>query len=358
MIIIYTICLLSLSIYSYALIDPNLTLVNHPLFEQFRNTMVQLGYHNRGISIIVYLTLITFLFVLNYFFTNKYKRINVIKLSLLTGGLLLLSYPFLSHDFFNYLFDAKIVTIYHQNPWTHRALDFPNDSWLRFMHWTHRTYPYGPTWLIISLFPSIISFGKLILNFIFFKALFVSFYLAIVYFINKINKKAAVFFATHPLVIIEGLVSSHNDLIAVALAIAGIYYLSRKDLLARLFFLVSTGIKFITAPLIFIDKNNVKVIIIGISVLIVYVSITGEIQPWYFVNLFIFLPYLLNIIEKFNFFLLGLLVSYYPYIYLGGWDSEDKIIIKHKIIGIFFVLNLFLLLKNKIDLKNYLNLKR
>jgi len=87
-------------------------------------------------------------------FIRNFKRYNPLLISILIGVGLLFSYPFLSHDLFNYLFDAKIVTFYHQNPYILKALDFPSDPWLRFMHWTHRTYPYGPSFLFLTLVPS------------------------------------------------------------------------------------------------------------------------------------------------------------------------------------------------------------
>ena len=34
-------------------------------------------------------------------------------------------------------------------------------------------------------------------------------------------------------------------------------------------------------------------------------------------------------------------MSYYPYIRLGGWDTADKVNLKHQIIFIFFLINVF-----------------
>ncbi|MFS8160257.1 MAG: hypothetical protein ACMG6E_08635, partial [Candidatus Roizmanbacteria bacterium] len=97
-------------------------------------------------------------------------------------------YPLLSKDFFNYLFDAKILTFYHQNPYLHKALDYPLDPWLRFMNWTHRVYPYGPAFLPITLIPSFLSFGKLIINFALFKALFALAYIHSTYLLTKMDR--------------------------------------------------------------------------------------------------------------------------------------------------------------------------
>ena len=317
----------------------------------------------------IYLILVVLLFVFNYLFIKKYKRFDPIKLAILIGAILLFSYPLLSHDFFNYMFDARIATYYHQNPYLFKALDFPSDPWLRFLQWTHRTYPYGPVFLLVTLIPSFFSLGKFILAFLFFKATFIIFYILAVFYLNKLKRKYAIIFATNPLIIIEGLVNSHNDLIAVSLGVIGIYYLlASKGLKSKIFFLLSAGVKYITFPLIFLTRLrpgwNKFIFYLTIGV-ILYLSFKSEIQPWYFLNLFIFLPllnesinpsteFMLSGVEvlrinRLNIFFFGLLVSYYPYIRLGGWDSLDKINLKHIIIGIFFVINItyFLLIKLK-----------
>ena len=356
MIILYIFFLLVLTIYSYSLVDPNLTLINSPIWTSFRNTLVYLGYYQRQWSWIIYLLLIIILFLFYSYFVKQFKKFNPLKLSFLIGGVLLVSYPFLSHDFFNYLFDAKIVTFYFKNPYFYKALDFPADPWLRFMHWTHNTYPYGPSFLLVTLIPSFFAFGKFILNFVFFKITWFVFYFLAVYCLNRLNKKWAIIFATNPLIIIEGLVNSHNDLIAVCLAIIGIYYLfKKKNLLAKLLLLLSGGIKYITLPLIFLKKfksqmtnNNsnskfkfqiTKLIFIIEILVLVYLSIFREIQPWYFLTLFAFLPFYEQLIMRLNIFFVGLLLSYYPYIRLGGWDSVEKIQLKHIIILVSIIIN-------------------
>ena len=354
MIALYYFLLFILSIYSYALVDPNLTLVSSDWWAIFRLKMVELGYYRRDISWLIYLVIIILLFVFNYFFIQKYKHLSVIKIAIFTGLILLFSYPFLSHDFFNYMFDAKIATYYHKNPYFYKALDFPSDPWLRFLQWTHRTYPYGPVFLLITLAPSFLSLGKFILSFLFFKLTFVFFYFLAVFYLNKINKKYAIALATNPLVIVEGLVNSHNDFIAVSLGIVGVYFLLRsRSKIFRLFFLLSAGIKYISFPLIFLTRNNKKwnkIIFAWLFGVLIYLSFKSEIQPWYFLNLFIFLPLIKETINlptqagRLDLFFFGLLVSYYPYIRLGGWDKAEKISLKHWIIAIALILNVVYLL--------------
>lgn len=357
MLLVYALILSFFSLYTYSLIDPNITFFQTTWWEIFRDKMIYLGYYRRDLSWVIYLTLVVLLFLFNYLFVKFYKKTHPIKLALLISVILLISYPFLSHDFFNYMFDAKILTVYHQNPYLYKALDFPSDLWLRFMHWTHRTYPYGPVFLVISVIPSFISLGKFVLGFVLFKLVFSFFYLLAVFYLNKINKKYAVAFATSPLIIVEGLVNSHNDLIAVSLGIVGVFYLlDKKRIKSFLFFLLSGGVKFITLPVIFLNRNKDKNSKVAFGLLIgtlIYLSVKSEIQPWYFLNLLIFLPFFENFLSHLNIFFFGLLVSYYPYIRMGGWDSSDKILFKHWTIVIALFLNLayFVFWRKKIQLE-------
>lgn len=344
--LLYFVILAVLALYSYSLIDLNLTLFNHPLWNSFREFIIQIGYFKRDLSIGIYIFLILSLFLLQALALKA--KLNPVKIAILIAGVLLVSYPFLSHDFFNYIFDAKILTVYGKNPYLFRALDFPNDPYTRFMHWTHRTYPYGPTFLPITLIPSFLSFGKFILNFLFFKGMFAGFYLLMVFLMNRVNRRWALVLAVNPLIIVEGLVSSHNDLISLSLGIVGIYYLfNKKDLLGRIFFLLSGGIKYLTLPFVILSKEK-KLLnylsLLGIVTGLSYFAFRSEIQSWYFLSLFAFLPFFEDWIFKLNIFFAGLLLAYYPYVFLGGWDKPEKIILKHNIIIAFAILNLFYLI--------------
>ncbi len=344
MIVLYAVVLFTLSVYTYALIDPNLSLMSNEYWVLFRDPMVQLGYHQRTYSWYLYLALLVGLYLFHFFFLRHYKKYNPLRLAFLIGGILFFSYPFLSHDFFNYIFDAKILTYYGENPYLHKPLDYPNDEWLRFMHWTHRSYPYGPTFLPITLIPSFLAMGKFILNYFLFKAVFIFFYIFSVYFLSKIERKSAIEFVTHPLILIEGVVSAHNDLIAVALAIGGFYYLLNKDQVrGRILLIFSALIKYTTLPLpcISVDKKSWRhwVVLVAQIGLLCYLIFSREIQQWYLLVLFAYLPLYPLIIRKSNVLLFGLLLSYYPYIYLGGWEGDEKMWWKHVIIGVFAGIN-------------------
>jgi hypothetical protein len=247
------------------------------------------------------------------------------------------------------MFDAKIFTVYHLNPYTHKALDFPLDPWLRFMQWTHRNYPYGPSFLAITIIPSFLAFGKLAISLLLFKLLTIAAYVGSIYGLNKLNKKWAIIYATSPLVIIEGVISNHNDLIAVALAILGIVFVSKnKNILGRIFLLLSVGIKYTTLPLIFFTKKNTwinNILGIGVIAIIGYICIKLNIQPWYFLTLFSIVWYYEKFGMDLNIFFAGLLLSYVPFILYGDWTLAT-LTIRFQIIVFSFAINiLFLFLK-------------
>lgn len=327
------------------MVDLNLTLFNNKLWDNFRSFIIQIGYFNRGLSTTIFFSGIIILFFL-YFLTKKIKP-DPIKLALIIGLTSLIAYPFLSHDFFNYMFDAKILTFYGKNPYLFKALDFPADHWTRFMHWTHRVYPYGPTFLPITLIPSLLSGGKFILSLFLFKLTFASFYLAAVWAVNRIDRNKALIIATHPLIIVEGLITPHNDLISMSLGLIGIYLLfNSKNIWSKIILIISGLIKYVTLPILLISKKNKWLNILafaGVLVPLFYLSFFSEIQPWYFLSLFIFVSVFPNLFKKIDIFLAGLLCSYYPYIMLGGWDKKYKVDLKHKIIIYFFIANLFAL---------------
>src|SRR3989344_4420377 len=58
MFILYVFILCILTLYSYALVDPNLTLINNSYWVTFREVVIQLGYYQRDTSWFIYLFLI------------------------------------------------------------------------------------------------------------------------------------------------------------------------------------------------------------------------------------------------------------------------------------------------------------
>lgn len=292
-----------------------------------------------------------FSFYIYFLFQAIKKKVNIRQIGILvitTALILGFSYNAFSYDLFNYIFDAKIVTYYHQDPYHHRALDYPKDPMLSFMQWTHRVYPYGPVWLGLSVPLSFIGVNIFLFTFFLFKFMIAGFYLGSVFLIYKINQRInpdykvfnTVFFALNPLVIIESLVSSHNDIVMIFFALLGVYlYLAKKKILAVLAVIVSSQIKIPTiallAPILLTfwpinlrlkinESRFIQLQILAMTGVLAYVLTRIEIQPWYFLWILPFIALIKP--NKYAVALgiglsVGLLMRYSVFLYFGNWGG-------------------------------------
>jgi hypothetical protein len=344
------ISVLLLFIYSFTQIDLGLTLTRLSIWQEIQTRFQYIGYFNRPLSAALCLSILILLTVF-YFLQAKRAAVTpentkqVWLVIIITALILWLAYNAFSYDLFNYVFDAKILTFYHLNPYNYKALDFPNDPMLGFMHWTHRLYPYGPAWLAITLPVSILGFQKLVLTLLLFKALIIAGYFMCCWSIFQIFKKIEgkelvlplVLFALNPLVLVEGLVSAHNDLLMMGVAlVAVVFLLERKLWPAWLLLVLSIGLKFATGALLPIffwltffppKKPDLNKILLYCGLLMAFsviaASIRTEIQPWYLLYVLPFAA--LSYKTKWFYWpvtvlSLGLLLQYLPYLYLGNWD--------------------------------------
>lgn len=329
MYILYGILSAAWALYSYALVDPNITLIDHPAWTWFRNIMVQLGYYARFESAGIFALLLTVSFGLHLLALRKKKTaLDPWRLAVIIGGVLTVSYPLLSHDVFNYLFSAKVLTYYHSNPWIHAPMDFPGDPWLRFMHWTHAPYPYGPTFLVFLLPAVFVSGGKFLVAYGLLKIEYLVLYLCTVRILARKNPQWALFFATSPIVLVEGVINMHNDLIAASFAILGLVLLAKKTWWGRGLLLLSGGIKYTTAPLFLYAKKPLFRIVslVGIAVVMIYlvIFIPTRIQPWYFLTVFSLLPLYYDQLRRYTLFFTGILYMYIYYLAFGEWSDPLK----------------------------------
>ncbi len=339
--------------YSFTQIDLGFNLPNIPLWVSLQKSMQHIGYFNRPLSTILYLILLLLLFgyYIFFIFITKKKLLDVRTFWILLFAVsifLTASYNAFSYDLFNYIFDAKILSFYHLNPYGYKALDFPTDPMLGFMHWTHRTYPYGPVWLILTAPLYFLGFSNFLPTQILFKLLIGGSFLGTVYFIGKIlgkiNPKSALFgmvlFGFNPLVLVESLVSSHNDIVMMFFAIASVYCLiEKKNLSSFALLLISIGTKFATALLLplylyhwYQQKQKKEIswdtfflcslLLMGIG--LVLVSLRTTFQPWYLLYVLPFAALLAgrpSIIISGFILSLAALLNYVPFLFLGNWDA-------------------------------------
>lgn len=303
---------------------------------------------------------------------------------MLVSGILVFSYNAFSYDLFNYIFDAKIATLYGENPYFHKALDYPNDPMLSFMRWTHRLYPYGPAWLGITIPLSILGMNIFLLTFFLFKLTIGAFFLGSVYFLEKIIKGAEVpnkifalsLFAFNPLVLIESLNSSHNDIVMMFFAIFGIYlFLSKRIIFSILAIIISYFVKSVSILLLIpvlafsyvpIIKQkftadlffNSTLFLMTAGFFFVSFQPDREIQPWYFLWIIPFVSLI-----KLNKFIVssvvcvsfGLLLTYIIPISQGNYDNiifYKRIILSIAVVSAFLVALIFAsILKTRLELK-------
>ncbi|HVA96221.1 MAG TPA: hypothetical protein VND99_01080 [Candidatus Acidoferrales bacterium] len=349
----YLFIFLGLFLYSFTQIDLGLVISRFPFFYQIEKAFQYIGYFNRPLSTVFYLFIVVGLTILYLIFLQlaakkKIEKRYVWKI-IFTGIILLVfSYNAFSYDLFNYLFDAKIITHYHANPYIHTALDYPGDPMLAFMHWTHRVYPYGPVWLVLTVPLSFIGLQLFLPTFFLFKFLMVASYVGSVYYIGKIFKKikpereifGLIFFGLNPLVLIESLVSAHIDIVMMFFSLMAFSLLHNKRYIFSYgSLLLSIGIKFLTGlllPIFFVihvlKLNNKKInwdLIFGFSLLLFIAGViiesrqSGNFQPWYLLGPMAFTVFLSH---KYYIFIPSVVVSvvslllYVPYLYLGNWN--------------------------------------
>lgn len=308
----YLILLVSLFVYSFTQVDLSLTLSQNSIYQAIEKSLQHVGFFQRPFSATIFAIILILLFIFYFLFLylakkNLFSIKNVKIISLITFIVLVFSYNAFSYDLFNYIFDAKIFTFYHLNPYFFRPLDFVSDPMLSFMRWTHRTFPYGPSWLVLTIPLSYLGINIFLLTFFIFKVMVGITYLGSVYLIYKISEIVfpkdkifnTIFFAFNPLVIIEGLVSAHNDFPLVFFALLAIYlFLIKKNFFSVLSLAFSIGVKylsFILVPvfsyLFYMQRKGKKInweSIFIFSLILSLVSLFAvtfrtTFQPWYLI---------------------------------------------------------------------------
>lgn len=350
----YAIILLALNIYSFSQIDLNLTLSSNNFYQSIQSQLIYLGYFNRQLSSAIFLILLLLLYVFYIYCLREAEKkslskVMVMKMIIISVVISLFAYPAFSHDVFNYMFDARIVTKYQLNPYFYKALDFSGDLWVRFMHWTHRTYPYGPVWIIATLPFSYIGFGKFTLTLFSFKLMFVLFYLGNIYLLHKILKNNSeknhlvgiIFYALNPLIIIESLVSPHNETMMLFFLLLFIYffYYKKRFTLGIVNLLLSIGVKFATAvflPFVIFGKfYKIKkkfvdyYLLILMAFAIIFEIFYREAYPWYFILLVGLGAININRTAAATLIIVlsfCALLRYIPYLYLGEYTLFAKTI--------------------------------
>jgi hypothetical protein len=353
-----------------------LTLSRISIYQFVEKYLQHIGFFERPLSTVIYVIILSLLMAFYLIFLRAAfkKRINpkqVWKLIIFTTVVLAFSYNAFPYDLFNYIFDARIVSHYQLNPYFHKPSDFFNDPMLNFMRWTQRTYPYGPSWLVLTVPLTLIGMDYFLPTFFMFKILMALSFLGSCYLIYKISEKIfpdnklfnVIFFAFNPLVLIESLVSAHNDLPMIFFILLSIYlFLQKKKVLSWTSNLFSIGVKFSTGALLplfilseYLDRTGRKInwekffissVILSLAT-VLFASVRTTFQPWYLVfplSMAAFVP------KKLYIFVPSLVASifavsiYIPYVFMTDYAKGYPQIIQNiEIVGLISVLFLVIL---------------
>lgn len=333
---LYGMFLLMFTVFSYAFVDPNLIYL--------KDIYTGFAFNQRLLTTIIYALFIFLFFAVYFSIFKKRNKLKVRDLKVLlatTVGILFLAYPaMLSYDIFNYISTAKVAFFYRENPYLIMPIEFSGDPFFIFTRATNKTALYGPFWILLSLLPFAFGFGKFLLILLNFKLLMALFYAGASYLIWKISKNIVpvVLFSFNPLIIIETLVSGHNDIVMMFLALLSFLLLSKNRLVfAILMFTLSIFIKYASIFLLPIflvilfrkikkeDVNWEKTFFCSaLLMLLAFLlsPIREEIYSWYAIW---FLPFaflvpknkiLLYVSIAFS---LGLMLRYVPFMLLGTY---------------------------------------
>ncbi|MEI8067687.1 MAG: hypothetical protein WCG91_01905 [Candidatus Shapirobacteria bacterium] len=297
------------------------------------------------VSILI-LTLIQ-IFFLNSKFLEKFSIRKLLIISLITSLIASLSYPFLSSDIFSYLFAGKMVTFFHLNPYFNAPIVVEGkELWFAFTLWVNNVnytifgtdikYAYGPVFLAYSLIPFLIfTSAKFLGVFYGLKLLNVMVFMLCGWMLLKINKNDKKIFAYwffNPLLILELLINSHNDLIMVALFITSIFFsiVNKNKILQTTAFIASVATKFISAPLIFtlIFSGKIRLWLFRLSgFAILFYNAYNPKYMWYYTWIYMIFPFV-NLKKRswiiiFLFQSVLLIFAYSKFIIHNQWGSLD-----------------------------------
>lgn len=332
----------SLLLFTYTQVDLGLTLSQQSIVRDIQSVFQHIGFYQRPVATVWFILniagLVSLLGMVVLSITQS--RISVGQLVVLIGVLtvvLFFSYPAaFSYDIYNYIFTAKTVVFYGKNPYQIIPLQLEGiDSMLSFMRWTHLPSAYTPIWILLTLPFYLLSFGSLFLSLFTVKMLGVISYLIsglLIYAILHIEDKKSsllglALFAFNPLIIVESLISGHNDIVMMMFALLSYYfYLKNNRFRSLLSLAISVSIKLMTAtllPLVFIPWKRERAVLL-LALGLVAVLMKREFLPWYFVWIIPFSS-LLPKNKWLQFFVislsLGLICTYTPVLYLGSYNN-------------------------------------
>lgn len=287
-------------VFSYGFIDLNLHLSSSPVFLMLQKPLEVLVFQMRPIASVIFLFIVSTLFVVYIWFLKKgsvffptWKK--MLPFLIAVSVLLVVSFPALTYDIFNYITTAKVAFFHHENPYLVMPIEIPNEPYLAFTRAANKVALYGPVWILGTAVPHYLGQGNIWLTIIMFKLMNAFCYIGLSYLIYRATKsiKNVLFFALNPLILIEILVSGHNDIYMMAFTVAAILLWEKKGIGSKIggliLFIASCLIKGATVvllPLFFIKNlSRDRLLFFAYWLLACVFFVAGplreELYPWY-----------------------------------------------------------------------------
>ena len=292
------ICVL-FSVFTYGFIDLNLHITTSPLFLALQKPLEMLVYQMRPVAAGIFLSFLVLLFIWYMWFLRSGEKIVSVKkvflLLSLVAIIFVFSFPAFSYDIFNYITTAKVTFFHNENPYLVMPIEITGEPYLAFTRAANKVALYGPVWILLTAIPHYLGSGAIWQTIIAFKLINALFYLIASYLIYKMTKqvKSVLFFAANPLVLIEVLISTHNDISMMVLVLTGILLWFSKGIGNKIMgvfaMLASTLIKGATVvllPLLFVKSLTKEqfltyaYLLLGV-VFFIAAPIREELYPWY-----------------------------------------------------------------------------
>lgn len=350
LVIVYFITIIFLGWFSYGFLDPNLSLSSNPIFAYFQSPLSYLVYHNRSVA-----TAVFFLIVLSLFFSYacflrfgekffiRWKRLLLVVIA--SAMILVFSYPALTYDLFNYITTAKVTFTHRENPYLVMPIEIPNEPNLAFTRAANKVALYGPVWILLTAVGHYLGGGDVWRTIIAFKLMNAAVYLGFCFMIWRLTKKLTnvIFFAFNPLIVIEILVSGHNDIYMMFFAVIGFICWQKRGLITKTVGLLSIfasllvkGATLVLIPLLFIKKLSWdRLLLIAYCLLSIaffaVAPLREELYPWYAVWLIVVASFMdfkkQTFITGFSVVLsFALELRHLPYLWMGYYEGPGPIL--------------------------------
>lgn len=221
---------------------------------------------NRNMQTLLYLVILAIMTILYCLIIKRQKEIfrnirQVLTYTLIISAIFLISISFTCSDVFYYLGIGRLDSIYNQNPYYITITDFvESQDKIEGFHkdtvliqgyqndWADTTVVYGPIWTAVCKFVAALSLGNVDLGIFIFRTVNILIHILNCYLIYKISNKKifSVIYGLNPFMLIEGIMSIHNDIFVVCFILFALYFLTKqKKLKTSLIFLVmSAAVKY------------------------------------------------------------------------------------------------------------------